>query len=205
MEALFGQLSNNINLGQYVIQILVPLVGIIIPAIVAIAAIRKTAKESRISNVHNYMVDCIIDSIWIINKVLKLLEDISNKVFYGSVPEGHFIETAYDRYWREIKSISEEFLIVQNKQKFLLPNKLYTIRQNLIDSLNKAREETKYLKPENKIYPDTNNLKKIINEANKLYVEFVNTARSYIGVDNLSSLKNNNIGNILQHNERQSF
>jgi len=201
MEVLLKKLNNNIYWAQWIFQILISLVAIAIPAIVAIFAIRKTAKENRISSVHNYMVDCIIDSIRNIKRPLKLLESISNKVFYESVPEGNFIETAYDRYWREIKPISEEFSIIQNKQKFLLPKKLYRIMQKLIDRLNKAREESKHLVPKNKVYPDTEDLKKIIKEANKLYVEFVNTARGFIGIDNLTSLKNNNIGNILQHIE----
>lgn len=201
IEALLEKLNNNINLVQCIVQISISLVAIGIPAIIAIVAIRKTAKESRISSVHNYMVDCIIDSIRIINRPLKLLEGISNKVFYERIPERDFIETAYDRYWREIKLISEEFSIIQNKQKFLLPNKLYRVMQKLINRLNEAREESKHLMPKNKVYPDTDDLKTIIKEANKLYVEFVNTARGYIGIDNLASLKNNNIGNILQHIE----
>ena len=201
LETLFEKLNSNINLVQCIVQISISVVAIGIPAIVAIVVIRKTAKESRISSVHNYMVDCIIDSIQIINRPLKLLEDISNKVFYERIPERNFIETAYDRYWGEIKRISKEFSILQNKQKFLLPNELYKVMQKLINILNKAREESKHLMPDNNVYPDTENLKKIIKEANKLYVGFVNTARDYIGINNLASLKNNNIGNILQHIE----
>ena len=194
----------NINWVQWIAQTLISLVAVGIPAIIAIVVIRKTARENRVSNVHNYMVDCIIDSGRNIKRPLKLLESISNKVFYGSVPEGNFIETAYDRYWREIKSISEEFSTIQNRQKFLLPNRLYAIMQKLINKLNEAREESKHLMPEDKVYPDTTELKKIIKEANKLYVEFVNTARGYIGVDNLTSLNNNSAGNILQHIEDAS-
>ena len=73
--------------------------------------------------------------------------------------------------------------------------------QKLIDKLNEAREESKCLKPKDKIYPNTKKLQKIIADVNKLYVEFVNTARGYIGVDNLTSLNNSNDGNILQHVE----
>lgn len=76
--------------------------------------------------------------------------------------------------------------------------------QKLIDKLNKSREESKYLMPENKIYPNTDELKKIIKEANNLYVKFVNRARAYIGVDNLTLLNNSNAGNILQHVEETS-
>ena len=153
---------------------------------------------------HNYMTDCIIDSIRVINRPLRLLEDISNKAFYEEIPKRDFIETAYDRYWREIKSISEKFSIIQNRQKFLLPNELYTIMQKLIDKLNESREESKHLIPENKVYPNTDELKKIIKEANNLYVKFVNIARAYIGVDNLTSLNNSNAGNILQHVDETS-
>jgi len=191
----------NVNWDQWIVQTLISLVAVGIPAIIAVVTIRKTASENRLSNVHNYMIDCIIDTIQIIKRPLKLLENISNKVFYEEVLGEEFIETAYDRYWREIKSISESFSTIQNRQKFLLPNKLYTIMQKLVDKLNEAREESKCLKPEDKIYPNTDKLKKIIAAANKLYVEFVNTARGYIGVDNLTSLNNSNVGNILQHVE----
>lgn len=194
----------NINWVQWIVQTLISLVAVGIPAIIAVVVIRKTASENRLSNVHNYMIDCIIDTIQIIKRPLKLLGDISNKVYYEEVPKENFIETAYDRYWREIKSISKEFSIIQNRQKFLLPNKLYTIMQELIDKLNEAREESKYLEPKDKIYPSTDKLKKIIKEANKLYAEFVNTARDYIGVDNLTSLNNSSAGNILQHIEDAS-
>ena len=194
----------NINWVQWIVQMSISLVAVGIPAIIAIVVIRKTARENRVSNVHNYMTDCIIDSIRVINRPLRLLEDISNKAFYEEIPKRDFIETAYDRYWREIKSISEKFSIIQNRQKFLLPNELYTIMQKLIDKLNESREESKHLIPENKVYPNTDELKKIIKEANNLYVKFVNIARAYIGVDNLTSLNNSNAGNILQHVDETS-
>ncbi len=98
----------DINWLQWIVQMSISVVAVGIPAIIAVVAIRKTARENRLSNVHHYMTDCIIDSIQIIKKPLGLLEDISNKVFYIKIPERDFIETAYDRYWREIKSISED-------------------------------------------------------------------------------------------------
>ncbi len=114
------------------------------------------------------------------------MDDISRKVFYARVPENKFIETAYARYWREIQNLSQEFDINQSKQKFVLPKELYEKMQRLIDKINKAREVAKHLTPDgNNVYPDTEGLKPIIKEINSLYVDFVHTARNYLGVDKL--------------------
>ncbi len=165
---------------------IIPILGILITTLVSIVAIRKTAEANRISNIHNEMLQCIIDSVVNIRKVSTLLDDIARKTLYFRIPEREFIETAYDRYWREIQNISKEFNINQSKQKFVLPKKLYEKMQELINKLNEARNEAKFLKPDgNNIYPDTKKLGEILKEINFLYVDFVHEARVYVGVDAL--------------------
>lgn len=176
-------------MGEIILQNLepiTPILGILITTLVSIVAIRKTAEANRISNIHNEMLQCIIDSVVNIRKVSILLDDISKKASYFRFPGHEFIETAYDRYWREIQNISNEFNINQSKQKFVLPKNLYERMKKLIDKLNEARGEAKCLKPDkNNVYPDTQGLENILKEINSLYVDFVHEARVYIGVDAL--------------------
>lgn len=176
-------------MAEIILQVLgpiTPILGILITTLVSIVAIRKTAEANRISNIHNEMLQCIIDSVVNIRKVSILLDDISKKASYFRIPGHEFIETAYDRYWQEIQNISNEFNINQSKQKFVLPKNLYERMQKLIDKLNEARNEAKCLKPDkNNAYPNTQGLEKILKEINALYVDFVHEARVYIGVDAL--------------------
>lgn len=166
---------------------LIPILGILVTTLVSIIAIRKTAEANRVSAIHNEMLHCIIDSIESIRKVRVLLYNISRKTSYFRLPNNQFIETAYDRYWREIQDISEEFNLNQSKQKFVLPKKLYEKMQKLIDKINKAKNEVKDLKPDqNNIYPDTQELEKIVKEITSLYVDFVHEARIYVGADALT-------------------
>lgn len=176
-------------MAEIILQILepiTPILGILITTLVSIFTIRKTAEASRVSNIHNEMLQCIIDSVVNIRKVSILLDDISRKASYFRIPGREFIETAYDRYWREIQNLSKEFNINQSKQKFVLPKNLYERMQKLIDKLNEARNEAKCLKPNNNnVYPDTQTLGEILKEINSLYVDFVHEARVYVGVDAL--------------------
>lgn len=164
----------------------ITILGILVMTLVAIVAIRKTAEANRISNVHEEMVHCIIDSIESIRKVRILLIHISRKVVYSKLPENKVIETAYDRYWREIEDISKEFNLQQSKQKFVLPKDLYAKMQDLIDKINEAKRKVKDYEPDkNHFYPNTEDLETTVKEINSLYADFVHEARVYIGVDAL--------------------
>jgi hypothetical protein len=174
-----------------IIQILPSITAILamlVAAVVAIKSIQRTAEANRISTIHSEMLYCIIDSISCLRKAASLLEDISRKAVYYRVPNNEFVETAFDRYWREIQEISEKFNLIQTKQKFVLPGKLYNKMQKLIDKINEGKDEAKILQPQDNIYPDTDKLKGIVNEINKIYVDFVHSARVFLGVDALGPL-----------------
>jgi len=165
---------------------IVPILGILVTTLVSIIAIRKTAEANRVSNVHNEMLQCIIGSVVNIRKISILLDGIFRKSSYFRMPEQEFIETAFTRYWREIQNISEDFNIMQSKQKFVLPKELYEKMQKIIDQLNESSEEAKNLAPDNNnIYPDTTRLGEILKKINSLYVDFVHEARNRVGVDAL--------------------
>lgn len=170
--------------------------GILITTLVAIYSIRKTAEANRVSTVHNEMVQCVIDSIIKMRMTRNLLNAIANKVSYYRQPEQELIESAYIRYWREIQAISADFKIIQAKQMFVFPQKLYEKMQSLINKTNEAREEAKHYNPEeNNFTPGNNKLSEIVKEINSIYVDFVNDARRYIGANALSpiSVKNEEI------------
>jgi len=171
----------------------IPILAMIITALVAVYSIRKTAEENRVSAVHNEMTQCITDSIIRMRMVRKLLNDIANKVSYYRFPEDELVETAYDRYWREIQTISTESKLIQAKQMFVFPRELYEKMQNLINKTNEAREEAKHYNPQvNDFTPGDNELKKIVKEINSIYVDFVNTARRYVRVDALDPISAKN-------------
>lgn len=174
----------------------VSILGIFVTAWVAIYSIRKTAEANRVSTVHNEMVQCIMDSIIKMRIERTLLSNIANRVSYYRVPEHELIETAYDRYWREIQTISTEFKLIQAKQMFVFPKELYEKIQNLINKTNEAREEAKHYNPQTSDFtPGDNKLNEIVKEINSLYVDFVNDARRYIGASALPpiSVKNEEI------------
>jgi len=62
-------------------------IGIAVTAIVAIYTIRRIARESRISNIHSELVSCLVDTVYLIEQVLSLLDDIANHRIYRAIPE----------------------------------------------------------------------------------------------------------------------
>jgi len=169
------------------------ILGVLVTTVVAIYSIRKTAEANRVSTVHNEMVQCVIDSIIKMRMTRNLLNEVANKVSYYNLPENKLIETAYVRYWREIQTITTEFKIIQAKQMFVFPKSLYEKMQNLINKTNEARDEAKHYNPEtNNFTPGNNSLSECIKEINKIYVDFVNDARRYIGASALAPISVNN-------------
>lgn len=178
------------------IELGLSILGILVTTLVAIYSIRKTAEANRVSTVHNEMVQCVIDSIIKMRMTRNLLNEIANRVSYYRLPEHGLIETAYNRYWREIQTISADFEIIQAKQMFVFPQKLYEKMQSLINKTNEAREEAKHYNPKtNNFIPHDNKLSKIVKEINSIYVDFVNDARRYVGANALPpiSVKNEEI------------
>jgi len=165
------------------------MLAILITTLVAIYSIRKTAEANRISNIHLEMASCLIDTISILREAICLLEDIANHVVYNQVPEGKILETAYSRYWKNIKYLSEQFIIIQAKQKLVFPKELYEKIQELIGSINSARKLAKEASPnENNIYPDTRELKNIVNDIALKYRNFIHCARCYLGTDTITPI-----------------
>ena len=178
------------------IKTAIPILGILITTLVAIYSIRKIAAANRVSIVHNEMTQCIIDSIIKIRKINALLDGISKKISYYRLPNYELIESAYDRYWREIQTISAEFNPIQSRQMFVFPKILYEKMQNLINKINEGRHEAKNYNPKTDIFaPGNNKLKDIVKEIDSIYVDFVNEARQHVGVGMLKriSIKNEKI------------
>jgi hypothetical protein len=135
------------------------------------------------------MTSCIIETVFLLNKVLNLLREISGKVFYFSIPEGNPIDNAYNRYWRNLGDYSTKFQEIQAKQKIVFPKELYEKCQELIKKLNEARNISQGLKPnEENRYPDTSQLIPIVNDAISIYTDFLNMARSYSGANKLEPI-----------------
>lgn len=170
-------------------ETLIPIIGILVTTLVAIYSIRKIAETNRVSNIHLEMTSCLISTISILDRAISLLDDISRHVVYYRVPEQKIIETAYDRYWREIKDLSDKFKKIQSKQKLVFPSELYNNIQDLLKAINNARELVKHVSPdENNLYPDTQELQKEIEIVASKYKNFINRARCYLGTDEISPI-----------------
>lgn len=172
-----------------ILTVMIAAIGIFLTTIIAIKNIRKAAIESRVSNIHREMTSCIIETVFLLNKILTLLREIAAKVFYLSIPEGNPIGNAYNRYWEDLGDYSAKFQILQAKQRIVFPKKLYEKCQELIKKLNEGRNIAQDLKPnEDNIYPDTSLLTPIVNDAISLHTDFLNMARKYSGADKLEPI-----------------
>lgn len=177
------------NLLSVIILATVSILGILITAVVAILSIRKTARESRVSTIHEKMSACLIqtfDNIW---EMMHLLDHVANRVYYQTVDTGEFKETAYDRYWKELDRLTEENRALFSQQILYFPKDLVEVLKEINQLLNDARYEVKKVKPNNKhIYPDTGNVKSIIEKARPLLKSFRERARAYIGSEKLEPI-----------------
>jgi len=164
-------------------------IGIAVTAIVAIYTIRRIARESRISNIHSELVSCLVDTVYLIEQVLSLLDDIANHRIYRAIPEEEITETAFDRYWRKIGELSDRFREIQSKQRLILPRKLYEKVQEIVLKINEARKLARNAKPnENYLYPNTSELKTVVDIAISSYRELLHESRKYFGTDKLKPI-----------------
>lgn len=156
----------------------ISIIGIVATAGIAIYSIRKTAEASRVTDTYSEMKSCLMETVLILDKVLILLDGVTKKVVYYRVPEKEIIETAYDRYWREIGPLAGQFKEMQSKQKLILPARLYGCLQELIKEINFARESAKSAVPgENYI---TSELQNKMEKVALKYKAFINDARHHL-------------------------
>lgn len=161
-------------------------IGIIVTAIVAIYSIRRTAKEARVSNIHAELITCLSDTLFLIERILNLLNDIGYHRVYRSIPEEQIVETAYDRYWRELGVLSQDFKKLQAKQRLLLPKPLYDKVQEILECINEARKLARNAKPdENFLYPNTTELIKAVENASESLRNIIDESRKHLGTDKL--------------------
>ena len=170
--------------------------GTIVTASIAIYAIWRTAKEARISNTHKELISCLAETLFLLNQVIDLLDDVANHVIYRSISEKDTIGTAFDRYWTQLGELSKKFRKNQSKQRLIMPRPLYELVQIVVEKVNEARQYARDAQPdENYLYPNTEELAKAVNDASTAYrklihvINFPPKTGQSIKVDNLFSLR----------------
>ncbi|MBA7647376.1 MAG: hypothetical protein GH143_08420 [Calditrichaeota bacterium] len=180
---------NSDILSSNIITALVGIFGAIVGAVIVLFSVRLTARESRVSTIHEKMSACLIqtfDNIW---EMMHLLDHVANRVYYRTVDTGEFKETAYDRYWRELDRLTEENRNLFSQQILYFPKDLVEVLKEINRLLNDARYEVKKVKPNDKhTYPNTSNVKSVIDKARPLLKSFREQARAYIGSDKLEPI-----------------
>ena len=165
------------------------LISILVVLLIAIFTIRKTAEENRVSNIHAELCACLVDTVSLIDDLLSLLDGIANHIVYQTVPEEQILETAYSRYWREIGPLSKRFKDIQAKQRLVFPKKLYDHIQDIVKKVNDARGLARHAAPnEDHIYPDTRELRKVVDEAASAYRNLLHESRKYLGTDRIAPI-----------------
>ncbi|MHC4476296.1 MAG: hypothetical protein ACYTEL_11660 [Planctomycetota bacterium] len=124
-----------------------------------------------------------------IDRSLDLLSAVANHVVYSSIPDGEIIETAYKRYWRELGHLSKSYKPLRAKHKLLFPKPLYDALLNTVKQLNQARKHARHAEPhDNYIYPDTSQLKSVVEQAKNTHNAFILECRKYLGTDRLGPI-----------------
>ena len=168
---------------------IIAMLGVVATTWFAIHAIHRTAQENRISNIHAQLLNSLVETISVVDRILKLLNEIASGVTYYTLPEEKVTETAYDRYWREIRALSRCFKPLRAKHKLLFPKSLYEALRQTVTKLNEAREEVCFLKPDdNHVYPDTSALRSLVDQSIKTHHHFIHECRKYIGTGKLAPI-----------------
>ena len=100
-------MSNGI-LSSVIIPVAASIIGVIVGAAITFISIRLSARESRVSTVHERMSSCLVQTLDIIWETMHLLADVANRVSYRTLDTEEFKETAYDRYWRNLDRLMED-------------------------------------------------------------------------------------------------
>lgn len=164
-----------------IVKFIASLLGITLPTLFGIYSIRKVAEESRLSSVHAEMRACLIKAVEILGREVDLLDGVANGVTYRRRTTGQDVETAYTRFWREIDGMVAHYKEISAGLRLLLPKDLSDRLRDLVSSVNEAKD----------LAADEfelSELRRAVDEAGKLYREFVNTSRAYIKADELKPL-----------------
>ncbi len=180
-------MSNNLLLE--IITAVVAILGILSTVIIANHSIRQTAKETRISTTHEKMSSCLVQTLDIIWETMHLLDDVANRVNYHALDTEKFKETAYDRYWKNLDRLTEDNRALVSQQILYFPKQLVHTLKEINQLLNELRYEAKKVKPNgNHTYPDTSDIKSVIERARPLLRDFREQARAYIGSEDIKPI-----------------
>lgn len=170
-----------------IFSLIISISGIFAITWAAIYSIRKTAEETRVSDVHKEMCMCLVNTIGILREVINLIEDVTHNVIYQDYPEKQGGgEKAYDRYWKRIGELSNQFVILLPKQRLFLPRVLYDEVSIIVEKLNECRNLIRHFDPENRVQFQSST--ELLEEVGKNYREFIDQARAYIGTDKLCKI-----------------
>jgi len=168
------------------LNLLISFLGIAATSIVAIIAIQKTARLNKVNKVHEIMLETLIEQLQSFEYILKLLTQVTYKVYFYKIPIHEKIESAYDRYWREIEKLSFTSNQLKTKRSLTLPSELNFEINKVIKKLNQAHDLAKDALPDAEF--EHTDLEKKVKETIESYNKALNVARKYIGTDALSKI-----------------
>ncbi len=118
----------NVGLGQQTLSQLLPsiaaLVAIVITTIVAIYAIKRTARENRLTITHDRMTSCLIDTVSMLNKMQLKINSIWNVLTTEKWREDKELEEKYLDELKQLNSImSGEYFDLLPRQALFFPEK----------------------------------------------------------------------------------
>ena len=162
-------------------RLVATITSIAIPALVAIRSIRGVAEESRLSSVHSEMRSCLIKAVDILGRALDLLDAVSRNVTYRNILTQEPIETAHQRFWREIDPLVTKYKKLTSSLRLLLPKDLTEKLRVLVGKINTAKNFAVDSTPS----PE---LRNAVEDAGRHYRDFINACRAYIKADELKPL-----------------
>lgn len=93
------------------------------------------------------------------------------------------------RYWRNLDRLTENNRALVSQQILYFPMKLVNTLKEINQLLNELRYEAKNVKPNDRhTYPDTGDIKSVMERAKPLLRDFREQARAYIGSEDIEPI-----------------
>ncbi len=174
---------------------LIGLLGALVGGGIAIFSVRVTAKQNRVTFIHEKMTACILETLDLYQSVFTHATAVGLRIAYLAPEEnGQKSESAYERYWRNLGNWASTSTKLYAKQLLFFPRALLRQAKILNRSFNKIRNIISNLEPEytgeSFIYPeDDYGLAEHLEKTKRQLDEFVNAGRAFVGSDMLKSFQ----------------
>ncbi len=170
------------------------IVDLIALSIVLFYCIHKISNLHKKSPLHAEITAITIELLIGINVIRLLLNQIAMNVVYTRALDEKVVDSAYAKYWDDIKSLFTGLQTKRGRANVLQQDEVLENLNAVLNLIHLTIEQARSIKPDcDYVFPDSKELKTMVEELDLKYINLLGSCQHYIEIEHIAKRSTDSI------------